>query len=296
VEASLFPHDPSGDRRLSPGALAYPPGALELARGETRAPELWLRGRGPWPPGPTIAIVGARAAVPDARRAAALVARRAAALGVCVASGMARGIDAAAHEAALDAGGTSLAVLGTGVDRVYPPEHGGLYTALVARGTIVSPHPPGAEPLPGRFPARNRVLAALASDVVLIQGERKSGTASTLAAALALGRRVWVHAGPLGDDAYAGNAAWLLRARSDARIALLVDPAEPAVRALAAGPPDASPRERVARALRAEPCSLDAIAREAACATPVAAATLVELELAGVAERLPGQRYRRRLP
>jgi DNA processing protein len=288
VGATPYPDPASGDRRLLVGSPGHPTGA----------PALWARGHGPWPPRATIAVVGARAAVPEACRAAALVARRAAALGVCVASGLARGVDAAAHAAALAAGGTSIAVLGTGVDRVYPEEHEGLYTALVARGTIVSPHPPDTPPVRWAFPARNRVLAALASDVVLIQAERTSGTASTLAAALELGRRVWILAGPLGDEAFAGNARWLGRAREDARIALLLDAAEPALAALASPAPardDAPASERIARVLEAAPRALESIARAAGISALEAATALVELELAGIAERLPGQRYRRRM-
>jgi DNA processing protein len=253
-------------------------------------------------------VVGSRAATVEARRSAELVARRAAGLGVCVASGLARGVDAVAHRTALDADGESIAVLGTGVDRVYPEEHAALYAALVARGTIVSPHPPGTPPVRWAFPARNQVLAALASDVVLIQAERASGTRSTIEHALALGRRVWVMAGPLGDDAFAGNARWLSRAREDARITLLLDPAEPVASALAAATPatpatsaaradaNAPPRERALRALETAPRALESIAAAAGLSTAAAAAALVELELAGIAERLPGPRFRRRTP
>ena len=123
---------------------------------------LFLRGRGPWPPGPAVAIVGARAATAYARRVAFDVARACARAGVCVVSGLARGVDAAAHEGALDGAGPTLAVLGTGVDVVYPPEHADLYAAIRARGTLVSALPAGraaaARPLPGAQPRARRVL------------------------------------------------------------------------------------------------------------------------------------------
>ncbi len=259
---------------------------------------LSLRGRGPWPARPAVAIVGARAATAYARRVAFDVAHACASAGICVVSGLARGVDAAAHEGALAAEGTTIAVLGTGVDVVYPADHAALHAAVRARGTLVSAFALGTPPRRGNFPARNRVLAALCDGVVLVQADAASGAHHTVRAALANGAWAKVAPWPLDDVRYAGNAAWL--ARGEADVAPLLDSAEPSRRARrvvpapAAGsvaPDAASSRLRAALGVRGR--TLDALAHAAGLGAAAAAVAVLELELAGVAQRLPGDRYRR---
>ncbi len=262
---------------------------------------LSLRGHGPWPARPAVAIVGARAATAYARRVAFEVAQACAHAGVCVGSGLARGVDAAAHAGALAGQGTTVAVLGTGIDVVYPPEHASLYAAVRANGTLVTALPAGAPPRRGHFPARNRVLAALCDGVVLVQADANSGAHHTVRAALAGGAWARIAPWPLDDVRYAGNAGWL--ARGAAGVAPLLDSAEPArsarisrtARAAEGGGAAASdsPSARLQAALGSRGRTLDALARSAGLGPAEAAVAALELELAGIAQRMPGDCYRR---
>ena len=124
--------------------------------------------------------------------------------GVTVVSGMARGIDSIAQQAALDAGGRTVAVLGTGVDVIYPPEHEALYHAIIERGAVLSQFPPGAEPAPGNFPVRNRIISGMSLGVVVVQAmSEKSG--SLITAKLALEQNREVYAVPGGATSHAGR-------------------------------------------------------------------------------------------
>ena len=281
-------------RALHPDDAEYPVRLKDLAR---VAPDpLYALGDAPWPDVPLVAIVGARAATRYGRAAAARIAARCAAAGVGVVSGLALGIDGAAHRAALARGGWTIAVLGGGLDRVYPPEHASLYTAIARAGRVLSPWHAGAMPMPFRFPARNRVLAALGDVTVVVQADAQSGSRHTVRAALALGRIVRVVPWPLEHPAYAGNAAWM-RERRAAVLASADEPARLAAEAWAARRRAAEPaddRARVEQALAAGPRTLDALARTAGLAIAAAARAATALEIAGRIERTGGDRYRRR--
>ena len=177
------------------------PAPVELTRGSPGWPvrfehlsdppvSIWLCGALPAADTPCVAVVGSRRASPGALLTAHDIGRDLAAAGVVVVSGMARGIDAAAHRGALDGGGETIAVLGCGVDVCYPAEHRDLRDRIVARGCVVSEYPAGAPPLPGLFPRRNRLIAALAEAVVVVEATARSGALSTAARARDLGREV----------------------------------------------------------------------------------------------------------
>ena len=154
-------------------------------------PPLDHRGRWPPPPGPRVAIVGSRRPTPYGEAVAERLAVDLAAAGVVVVSGLALGVDAAAHRGALDAGGCTVAVLGTGVDIVYPAAHVALAAAIVeAGGALVSQFPAGTRPQRANFPRRNWTLAALADAVVVVEAGQGSGALITAEAALALGKDV----------------------------------------------------------------------------------------------------------
>ena len=144
---------------------------------------------------PGVAIVGSRRATAYGRRVARQLGARIAARGRCVVSGMAMGIDAAAHRGALP--GPTAAVLGSGVDVVSPPRNERLYREIVDRGVVVSEYNPGVRAEPHHFPTRNRLIAALASDVVIVEASRKSGALITAGMALDLGREVHAVPGPI---------------------------------------------------------------------------------------------------
>jgi DNA processing protein len=169
---------------------------------------LWYVGRLPAATDRRLAVVGARAASTAKSRLAHDLAASAARDGFAIVSGGALGIDAAAHRGALDAGGTTFAVLGCGVDVIYPDRHAALYADVAARGGLISEYEPGTPPRGGQFPARNRIIAALAETVLVVEAGFASGALITARVATKLGRRVLAVPGSPGtDDLIATGAA-----------------------------------------------------------------------------------------
>lgn len=155
--------------------------------------------------GPVLAAVGSRQAGDPGLALTRRLCRAAAAAGALVVSGLALGIDAAAHEGALDAGAPTIAVLGCGVDVAYPPRNRALHGRLAESGLLVSEYPAGTEPAPWRFPARNRLIAALADVVLVVEARRRSGALITADHALDLGRDVVAVPGWPGFEGAAGT-------------------------------------------------------------------------------------------
>jgi DNA processing protein len=139
---------------------------------------------------PSVAIVGSRRATFAGVEIATSIARELASAGIQVVSGMALGIDAAAHTGALDAGGSTVAVLGCGIDVCYPPRHTGLRARIIGSGSLISEEPAGTPPFKHNFPKRNRIIAALAQAVVVVEATERSGALSTARWAADLGREV----------------------------------------------------------------------------------------------------------
>jgi DNA processing protein len=179
----VLPGEPDADRLLEP--LPYPVA-------------LWVRGSLP-PAGPALAMVGGREAPPAALERARGWARTLTGAGVAVLSGLARGIDGAAHRGALEAGPT-WGLLGSGLDHPYPPEHAGLMDRMVAAGGgVVTPFPPAARPLKWHFPRRNLILAAWTRGVALVAARFRSGSLVTARLALDLGKDLWACPGAPED-------------------------------------------------------------------------------------------------
>lgn len=169
-------------------------------------PALWYRGDLASLDSVRIAIVGSRSASTAAREIAATLAEDLASSGVTIVSGLARGVDSAAHRGALQAGRT-IAVLGSGVDRIYPAEHGVLAADIAVRGLVMSEYPPGTPPLPFHFPMRNRIISGLSRAVVVIEAHEKSGSLITAGCALEQGREVMAVPGTvLGGRNRGGHA------------------------------------------------------------------------------------------
>jgi DNA processing protein len=196
-----------GLRWVPRDAPAFP---VRLAGIHDPPPGLFVRGNGGLDLlcGPTVAIVGARACSDYGGHVAASLARELAAAGAVVISGMARGIDGAAHRGAL-ATGVTVAVLGCGIDRDYPRAHTRLAAEIAERGLIVSEYPPGVEPAPWRFPARNRIVAGLAQATVVVEARERSGALITADLALEEGRDVLAVPGEIGSALSAGTNALL---------------------------------------------------------------------------------------
>ena len=183
---------------------------------------------------PTVALVGTRAASAAARDWTRDVAADLGRSGVVVVSGLARGIDAAAHEGAVESGGATVAVLGCGPDLCYPPEHAGLARRIAVRGAVATELPPGTPPRPWHFPLRNRILAGLASGVVVVQAELRSGALITARHALDENREVMAVPGDVGDPRSRGPHQLLRQG------ATLVDSARDILEALRWLPPAAA--------------------------------------------------------
>jgi DNA processing protein len=249
---------------------------------------------------PSVAVVGSREATRYGRDVATAVARDLSAVGVCVVSGFARGIDAAAHEAALDGPGGTVAVLGCGLDVDYPREHGRLKQALMDRHLVVSEFPPGTEPLAGNFPVRNRVIAGLAAGVVVVEASRRSGSLITARLANDLGRDVFAVPGSvfsptsLGTHELLRDGAILCRGAEDVFAELF-----PTIGSARVPAPGARPRAEMsadARRLlgllqRGEPTTPEELSRETDLAAASVLAALFELEQAGLASADETGRY-----
>lgn len=170
-------------------ALAEP-GYPVLLREIADPPErLYINGT--LPGQPMIAVVGSRRATPYGERVAHRLARDLSQAGVAVVSGLARGIDAAAHRGALEGGTPTVAVMATGLDRVYPPEHEDLARSIARTGAVITEAEAGTAPLPGRFPIRNRIISGLSRGVVVVEAAARSGALVTARMALEQGRDVF---------------------------------------------------------------------------------------------------------
>ncbi|MEX2146054.1 MAG: DNA-processing protein DprA [Candidatus Rokuibacteriota bacterium] len=284
---------------LTPGHASYP----ALLAAVPSPPALYVRGA--LVPGDAlaIAIVGARQATPYGLAVAAELAAELAARGVTIVSGLARGIDTAAHRAALEAGGRTLAVLGNGVDVVYPHENGHLAERVMASGALVSQFAPGITPLPYNFPARNRTLAGLALGVVVVEAAERSGSLITAGFAGDLGREVFAVPGRITSAASGGahrliqDGAKLVTCWTDV-VQELPDHWRSVVHdrtfgaAVVAGPPTGSDEARMLEQLSVdEPRHIERLIESAGGNAARAGATLIALELGGWARQLEGQRW-----
>ncbi len=255
-------------------------------------PGLFVRGGAPLAllERPCVAVVGARACSSYGTAVALAFGRELAAAGAVVVSGLARGVDAAAHRGALDSGDT-VAVLGCGVDRDYPRAHASLAAAITARGLVVSEYPPGVEPAPWRFPARNRIVAGLCAATVVVEARERSGALITADLALEEGRDVLAVPGEITSRLSHGTNALL---RLGATPATCADDVLAAIGLEPSGdaPPSLDPRLAAVHAVVADaPVTVDEVARATELSPGEAAAALAELELLGLVCESEG-RYR----
>ena len=190
-----------GIRAIAWGERAYP--ALLAAIADAPL-ALWIEGDPAVLRQPAVAIVGSRAATPYGLEAASRLAGDLAAAGALVVSGMARGVDSASHRAALAAGGRTAAVLGSGVDVIYPPEHDRLAGQIAGSGVVLSERPPGSPPLAFHFPARNRIISGLSLATVVVEAAERSGSLITAGFALEQGRAVMAVPGSILSGRHRG--------------------------------------------------------------------------------------------
>lgn len=268
-----------------PATLAAVPGAPPVL---SAIGDLALLGR------PTLALVGARDASLAGRRFATELAATLGAAGFVIASGLARGIDAAAHEAALATG--TVAVLAGGVDQIYPPQNADLHDRIAAQGLILSESPWGTPPVARAFPRRNRIVSGLSAGVVVIEAAAKSGSLITAQRAAEQGREVFVVPGSPMDPRHAGSnslirdGAILVRDANDILDILGCPPVRP--QPLEKKGPNRPDRDtaKVLEALGAVPTAVDELVRRCQVSAAAVAEVLLALELEGRLERHRGNR------
>ncbi len=295
AEAELRRAAGLGVRIVGRDDRGYPPW---LRRVHAPPPVLWVRGSLVEGEGEkAVAVVGARAATGLGLAFARALSHDLAEAGLTVVSGLARGIDTLAHRGALDARGRTVAVLGSGLDRLYPEENGALARAIEKDGAVVSEFPPGTGPWKQNFPRRNRVIAGWGSAVVVVEAGAKSGALSTARAALDEGREVMAVPGhpsqptAEGTNGLLRDGAALVRGAADVLSELGI-PAEREIPKCVAGRPSDDP---VLSALPpGDAACIDEIQARCGVALPALLARLAELEVTGEVARLAGALFVRR--
>jgi DNA processing protein len=329
---ALSTPDPQASVRLQLALdwLAGHPARQVLMLGDARYPQpllhcgdpplmLFLEGRVELLQLPSVAVVGSRQATPQGLAHARQFASVLSHAGVTVVSGLATGIDGAAHEGALAGAGSTLAVIGTGPDIVYPRRHGGLWRRIAQDGLVVSEHAPGTPALAHHFPHRNRIIAGLTRGTLVVEATLKSGSLITARLAMEGGREVFAVPGSIQSAQSKGchelirQGAQLVESAQEIleSLGLPASPtastAAPASAAAAVSDepdepdaPDAfdaldarTPHGRLLRAMGHDPVSLDTLVGRTGDAASVLGARLLELELQGLVARLPGGWFQR---
>ena len=259
-------------------------------------PVLWVRGDPAALAAPAVAVVGSRAGTVYACEVSRCLSADLASRGVTVVSGLARGVDSAAHRGVLAAGGRTLAVLGSGVDVVYPPEHGDLADEIARRGLLVSELPPGTTPRRAYFPLRNRLISGLSRAVVVVEASERSGSLITARLALEQGRDVMAVPGNVlsgrnrGAHALLRDGARLVETADDVVEELGIGAAEAdagtGAEAVSAGRPPREPLDAVLRHMDAgEVYGVDDLAARTGLAGAALLAKLTDLEIRGQVAR-----------
>ncbi|AVP56495.1 DNA-processing protein DprA [Pulveribacter suum] len=280
-----------------PPPLLYLMGAARFVGGAT-----------PFAPARSLAVVGSRNPTAQGAEHAHQFARALHAVGLCIVSGLARGVDAAAHEGALadvdeDASWpATIAVVGTGLDRVYPAAHRALAHRIAQHGVLVSEYPLGTPPLPANFPRRNRIISGLSQGTLVVEAALASGSLITARLAAEQGREVFAIPGSIhapqsrGCHALIRQGAKLVESAQDVLEELQLPgspPAPPAAAPAAEGGGEGDDGDEVLQALGFDPLGLDALVARTGLPAATLQARLLELELQGALARLPGALFQR---
>ncbi len=278
---------------------------VSLAETEDAPPVLIVRGDVTHLNRPVVAIVGSRNCSLNGRRFAFKLAQDLGALDYCVASGLARGIDTSAHEGSLQTG--TIAVVGGGVDVIYPPENQKIYHEICEKGVVVSEHPCGLQPMAQHFPKRNRIITGLSVGVVVIEANPKSGSLISARTAAEQGRDVMAVPGFPADPRSAGTNQLI---RDGAALVRNIDDVMECIsgfkRAIPhqtrphglgedeadifENPPSPLNKDEILNHLTTSPTAIDELCRACHTSPGILAGKLLELELEGLIQRLPGNR------
>ena len=298
--------DPQHRRVMTLGDASYPQSLLHMEDPPLLlygmgAPAAWgadgLANRMPH----SLAVVGSRNPTPQGAANARQFSRALAQAGLTIVSGLALGVDGAAHEGALDGAPegqlTTIAVVGTGLDRVYPKQHRDLAHRIAQRGVLLSEYPLVTPPLSANFPKRNRIIAGLASGTLVVEAALQSGSLITARLASEQGKEVFAIPGSIhstqarGCHALIRQGAKLVESAQDVLEELLPGATPPAPSAATTEPAD--PEDSLLQALGHSPVGLDALLARTGLDTPTLQARLMELEIQGQLTRLPGGLFQR---
>jgi DNA processing protein len=271
----------------------YPPRLREIY---DYPPVLYVRGSLPAEDEPCLAIVGTRRPTVYGRQVTEEIVTDLARSGITIISGLARGIDAVAHRAALDAGGKTVAVFGSGLDIVYPGENAKLAQAIVEHGALVSEYPLGVKPKPENFPLRNRIMSGLSLGVLVVEAGERSGALITARQALEQDREVFAVPGSILSPASQGTnrliqeGAKLVRNYVDIlqelNLTIVVQQAE-----IKEFSPANEAESAILKLLSSEPNHIDEICRQSGLTVPEVSSTLAMLELKGIARQVGSMNY-----
>ncbi len=245
-----------------------------------------------------VAIVGSRKATHYGKSMAERIAGELASAGVTVVSGFARGVDSVSHRAAADAKGRTLAVFGCGLDIIYPPENRKLYAELPEHGALISEFPCGSKPEPQNFPRRNRIISGVSLGVVVIEAGERSGALLTARHALEQNREVFAVPGNITSTASSGTnelikqGAHLVTSGEDILTQLEFILPKETTSQVTVPPPDLEPEQtKLYEILTDEPIHVDTISRRLGIDVPRILTTLLEMELMGVVQQVPGKKF-----
>lgn len=290
VEQALAWAEEPGQSIVTLADRAYPQALLEIPDPPSL---LYLRGRPEILNTPAIALVGSRNATPQGIQTAEAFARALAGSGRTIVSGLALGIDAAAHRGALAVAGKTIAVIGTGADRLYPARNRDLALAIIEHGIIVSEFPLGTPAVAANFPRRNRIISGLSRGVLVVEAALESGSLISARLAAEQGREVFAIPGSIHSPVARGCHKLIKQG------AKLVETAQDVLEELHDQPPslpvNVSPAEAdpILAALGHAPCTLDEIVEHTGLSADILLGQLLAFELAGEVTPLPGNRYQR---
>ncbi|MEN9427562.1 MAG: DNA-processing protein DprA [Pseudomonadota bacterium] len=296
VEVALEWLSQPGNRLLTLGDEAYPAALLEIPDPPVA---LYVKGDAALLSRPSLAVVGARNATPQGEANAESFSRALSEAGLCIVSGLALGIDAAAHRGGLAGPGSTVAVIGTGADRIYPARNAALARQIAEAGVIVSEFPLGIGPLAHNFPRRNRLIAGLAQGVLVVEAALKSGSLITARLATDCGREVFAIPGSIHSPVARGchqlirDGAKLVETAVDILDELRLAPREAVPLLDPTSADDDADEALVIRAMGHDPVDMDALVQRTNLTAEALYAILLALELDGRVSRLPGGRLQR---
>ena len=291
VEAALRWASQPGCSVVTLADAAYPRRLLEIPDPPA---VLYVRGRVELLGRDSLAVVGSRNATRQGTENAAAFARALSDAGLTIVSGLALGIDAAAHRGALEGAGSTVALLGTGIDVVYPPRNASLSAAIAERGALATEFPLGMPALASNFPRRNRLISGLARGVLVVEAALSSGSLITARMAAEQGRDVFAIPGSIHSPLAKGchelirQGAKLVESAQD-----VLDELAGVVRAPTASHAEEEEAHELLQHLGHDPCNVDTLCRRSGLTAETVSAMLLQLELEGRITSLPGGRYQR---